>query len=350
MKALDTSAAAQQHLYKSLFKIKAVSGHPDLPAELKAPLKVQADPAFLNINARLCKSNSVSDVLKVALAEIRNALGIQNQDPAASTKKKRLRAKDFEPSTSGQAPRRQDGPNANDTLSRVDDADSPSADDRLAGISLDEFEELDERLAPLSDDDEVPGSDVEELEQRLAAEGVRTKAEDGHVVDYDLEADLSIASSESEARSLSPEPQKAPPSKKSSFLPSLTMGGYISGSGSDIDDVDIAPKKNRRGQRARQQIWEQKYGSTAKHLQKEDRDRGWDPKRGATDGSRHRRTGARRDVHGDLKDHNERRQHQQKATHQDDKGPIHPSWEAAKRAKEKREAPVAFQGKKITFD
>ena len=30
--------------------------------------------------------------------------------------------------------------------------------------------------------------------------------------------------------------------------------------------------------------------------------------------------------------------------------PMHPSWEAAKRAKEKRETPVAFRGKKITFD
>ena len=39
-----------------------------------------------------------------------------------------------------------------------------------------------------------------------------------------------------------------------------------------------------------------------------------------------------------------------KPPRKDDSGPLHPSWEAAKRAKEKRDAPVPFQGKKISFD
>jgi hypothetical protein len=34
----------------------------------------------------------------------------------------------------------------------------------------------------------------------------------------------------------------------------------------------------------------------------------------------------------------------------DDTGPLHPSWEAAKRAKEKKAVPVVFSGKKISFD
>lgn len=76
----------------------------------------------------------------------------------------------------------------------------------------------------------------------------------------------------------------------SAFLPTL-MGGYISNSESEASDLDIAPslKKNRRGQRARQAIWEKKYGEKAKHFskpQQNTRDLGWDARRGAVgDGS-----------------------------------------------------------------
>ena len=69
------------------------------------------------------------------------------------------------------------------------------------------------------------------------------------------------------------------------FVPTLQVG-YISGSESSATDVDadMAPRKNRRGQRARQAIWEKKYGAGAKHLKqpnKGTRDSGWDLKRGA---------------------------------------------------------------------
>ena len=39
-----------------------------------------------------------------------------------------------------------------------------------------------------------------------------------------------------------------------------------------------------------------------------------------------------------------------KKKHNDDEGPLHPSWAAAKAAKDKKSVPVAFTGKKITFD
>lgn len=179
--------------------------------------------------------------------------------------------------------------------------------------------------------------------------------------DYDMEGDLSSSESESDYQSASPEPSKASFTKKSSFIPSLTLSGYVSGSGSNLDDdIDRAPKRNRRGQRARQQIWEQKFGAKAKHLQRQDRNAGWDPKRGATDGndrfgkgryqpgsraSPDYNIGARPDIAGSKPNKAAKKQ-----KHTDDGGAIHPSWEAAKKAKEKRAAPVAFQGKKISFD
>lgn len=171
-----------------------------------------------------------------------------------------------------------------------------------------------------------------------------------------------------------------PPSPKlkttaSAFLPSLTMGGYWSGSeGDEPEDIEehVAPRKNRRGQRARQAISEAKFGAAAKHVvegrpankPKDARDAGWDMKRGATNAE---------DVRG-LKgmDRKERRS-RMKGAHEagasggnaipiasgkpavvkpkrDDIGSLHPSWEAKRKAKAATGKIVPFQGKKITFD
>lgn len=68
--------------------------------------------------------------------------------------------------------------------------------------------------------------------------------------------------------------EKSEKSKKVK-LPAL-QGGYFSGgeSDSDVDNDKVvkaatSQRKNRRGQRARQKIWEMKYGSGAKHVEKE---------------------------------------------------------------------------------
>ncbi|KAF9483438.1 Bud-site selection protein [Pholiota conissans] len=61
---------------------------------------------------------------------------------------------------------------------------------------------------------------------------------------------------------------------ESTFLPSLSVGFVRGGSDdSDFSDTEGAaadiPKKNRRGQRARQAIWEKKFGRNANHKKKE---------------------------------------------------------------------------------
>jgi hypothetical protein len=184
----------------------------------------------------------------------------------------------------------------------------------------------------------------------------------------------------------------APPSKKaktrarepvsfnagnSTFLPTL-MGGYISGSES-ASDVDVAPptRKNRRGQRARQAIWDKKYGEKANHhevqKEKDARNAGWDMKRGAVDGdtSKPWKQGIRNpfeknQVHpdrqrlqgggsGDRQGRGLRDNQEDKATKprppptRDDTGSLHASWAAAKAAKEEAKK-VEFQGKKVVFD
>lgn len=183
----------------------------------------------------------------------------------------------------------------------------------------------------------------------------------------------------------------------STFLPTL-MGGYISGSES-ASDVDIAPsRKNRRGQRARQAIWEKKFKEEAKHLKKQQaaRDAGWDMKRGAvesdgkpwkkgslldrksnkkeggeeggeaaqTEGAGAAERGGDRGGRGGRGSHGGRgggsfgsgrgdaapAAPARAPKKRDDSGPLHPSWEAKKKAKEKEMLSAPFQGKKITFD
>ncbi|KAK4635775.1 hypothetical protein CLAFUW4_00706 [Fulvia fulva] len=369
LKILDNTLAAEHHLAKSLLKIKAIATSPNLPPDLQRPKPLPTDAPSLNVNARLCNSNPVKEAFPTAVAAVKREFGIKD-DPKAPNKKRRLRAKDYD--TAGRA-RSMSVSSADDEgdngaplrkrrAAEVSDDDSEPQDGSEG--SEDDLQQYRGRLASSSDeegdDDGLDGvSDIEELERRLMAEGISRKAGKRKTDKYDHAADLSL-SEPSDDESVEEQPRKAAAPKKSSFIPSLTMGGYISGSGSDLDsDVDIAPKKNRRGQRARQKIWEQKYGSRATHLQNEQRNQGWDPKRGAVDSDRGGRFGKNKGNGANSmalgKDRRNPGQTKPAAEvktkpRKDDSGPLHPSWEAAKRAKEKKSAPVAFQGKKISFD
>ncbi|KAF8510076.1 Bud-site selection protein [Hysterangium stoloniferum] len=137
----------------------------------------------------------------------------------------------------------------------------------------------------------------------------------------------------------------------STFLPSLSVGFVKGHSDSDFDSEEEAPvhgKKNRRGQRARQAIWEKKYGKGAKHVKKQQEevkaatiaramgkqlDRGWE---------------------GRHTDSNTPKAAQRTPRGRPSKllveKPMHPSWEAKKKLKEKESGKtVTPQGKKIVF-
>lgn len=156
----------------------------------------------------------------------------------------------------------------------------------------------------------------------------------------------------------------------STFLPSL-MGGYVSGSES-ASDVDVAPPTKRRGQRARRAIWEQKYGRNAKHIKDaasgkgrgRGRDDGWDMKRGAVDAGDSRtpwKKGVRNPFSSASGDggagggggggagRSQETRRPPPPTKRDDEGPLHPSWEARKKAKESLKA-TSFAGSKVVFD
>lgn len=162
----------------------------------------------------------------------------------------------------------------------------------------------------------------------------------------------------------------------STFLPTL-MGGYWSGSEESASDLEnfspIGKKKNRPGQMARRAIAEKKYGKMANHIKSGKtirsksgrRDDGWDARRGAVDTtvprgrsrySSHSQSSKTKLSKWKLeevkrKDHGKTHNSQVKSIrrHRDDKGDLHPSWQAAKKAKEHKQT-AQFQGKKVIFD
>lgn len=231
-----------------------------------------------------------------------------------------------------------------------------------AGSDEEDYSRFDARLASDSednDDDDV-ASDDDQLRPRSGAQLGRS--------------DMSVSLSPSHSRSPSPSqspPQKKPksqtkaPATSTTFLPSLMMGGYWSGSESEPEEVEEAPKrKNRMGQQARRALWEKKYGASANHVKeqqkggKKGRDSGWDLRKGATgDGDNGRRkfgTGSNATaVVGEKKfgqsGAGKGTQGRPSNKKPDDNKPLHPSWEAARKAKEQKST-ASFQGKKLVFD
>ena len=213
------------------------------------------------------------------------------------------------------------------------------------------YSKFKDRLASSSDTDE-DADDNDKITPPIAS------ADPDQQV-YDPVVELSISPPPSHESSPSPPPTKsrgqkvAGQTKDSTFLPSL-MGGYWSGSES-AEDIDDQPRKNRRGQRARRQIWEQKFGAKANHLKKKSKE-DWDPRRGAKgaltggpfEGKGHWKGSANRQP-GRATGANTTVQTMRPSKSDVQEGKLHPSWEAAKRANaEKRKA--TFQGKKVVFD
>lgn len=283
--------------------------------ELSKLAPVQRDAATLNILSRLASSKPAKEALNTAIEDVQSAAGVVRKTPKREG--------------SPPSKEKKSAPPVLNPLEITDDEGGESGD------SGDEFGGFDDRLGSDGSDDEDDSMDDR------------------------------------------PPPPKP---KASAFVPSLSVG-YIAGSGSEpeSDFEDLAPaKKNRRGQRARQQIAEKKFGAKAKHLEnpKNDRNQGWDAKRGATDGARGKRgadsgrggRGGFGGGRGGFGGHGGRggsfggsgapagrftggdAPAPPKKKHNDDEGPLHPSWAAAKLAKEKKSVPVVFAGKRISFD
>ncbi|KAG5421037.1 BUD22 [Candida metapsilosis] len=264
-------------------------------------------------------------------------------------------------------------------------------------LSKQDFEERKKQTgAPVNEDVGVSGdensseesSDEPENEEQLSAfdglvaasdqeddntdEGLDPNINYNEVTDEEPSEDESEGSS-SDSDSADDFFEEEPPKKKSKGslddeynLPELAQGYYSGGSDDESDDVDndevvksiTQQRKNRRGQRARQKIWAQKYGKEAKHIvqkrqqiqsEREIRQREYEERQRKRElkaqmlAEKQQPTGANTEPLG------ERKSRPSTVTPPAEDKKIHPSWEAKKLAEEKLKN-VKFQGKKITFD
>ncbi|KZF21034.1 Bud-site selection protein [Xylona heveae TC161] len=375
LKSLDFIKVAQNHLYKVLLKTKTIASSPSFPPDIEAKLKViQAplSPAIANVTARLYASNPVKTTMGDVTASIRYVLGVGEHAPKQNQTESQT---DASPGEDGESDAEEKQPKMakKEAPTKIAESDSPGFEGSGSGESEDE-------RGPVPDvEDEEDEEDYSRYNARLASssdEGSEDEDEDGIAeirgwskAERARNARHSASPTPSDDRSSSPPPNKskkqkteAAPPKSTTFLPSLMMGGYLSGSESEPEDdiPENQPRKNRRGQQARRALWEKKFGSGAKHLQKAGRDADWDPRRGARGAddrdpkARFRGRGAKPGGYGQSKAKpdqmtgaNNMPVGPRKAKN-DDQGPLHPSWQAAKLAKEQKQA--SFQGKKVVFD
>ncbi len=323
------------------------------------------------------------------VSRIRVVLGIEETQPL---RKKRIRAADYGSNQSagntksGEEYKPTSTPNENDQ--EASDWCGFSAVESVHGdhhdIENDDESEdygmYDSRLAASSEEEttvEEASDDVPQQEEKARhKEPAHISSNSTNDLIYNRTKDLSLSpepESSSSPPSLSRLTEKASGKisskpKSTTFLPSLAISGYWSGSessASDLNTGDAKPRRNRRGQQERRAIWEKKFGRNANHLKKQstsqNRDEGWDPRRGARSsedirGKRGRgrgRSGMRREFRrangGNLgatgANSDPVLTRKAKAVEQ----PMHPSWEAAKKRKDENRT-ATFAGKKIVFD
>jgi hypothetical protein len=390
-----------------------------------------------NVTSALCNRKHVKDVIDEAIMGTCIALRVPMPEKKGKGKGKNARKdQEEQPDDVQKSPTKK---KPEPKLDEVTESDAENSGESWAGFGSDAdnetrnladsdaeekaFSRFDDMLGGSSEDEDGASSGDEDAKDSRAR-SIRGPSDyfSGSSAEENLddeEGDLSDGAEVSEGSAVSSPPKKAKSkaakpvvtaSGNSTFLPSL-MGGYISGSESEASDIDIAPpaKKNRRGQRARQAIWEKKFKKEANHVKRQNeksaRDQGWDMKKGAVGEEEagpwkkgivnpFEKKSAPEGVHPDRQanfnrghdrleeraakkfqkdrgangfqrersgggfpqerapsyvDKDQSKPAPKPKPKKDNEGPLHASWQAAKEAKEAAQN-VKFQGKKITFD
>jgi hypothetical protein len=336
LKELDLEKVAKNHIAKSLCKAKRIRESPAFQVVYGADPKFEHvdSSAKGNVLGRLFRCRAAMKAMAAIMDSTYSVLGLNQRT--------------LKPSE-----------NRMDASTRSAGSLENSIPDELNPMEITSEEEESGQTPPVPDLEDG----FEEFDHRDGLAGLVASSEDGSGSEEShLEGRPSpriTVKGSSEQSLLS----RAPKAAETSFLPSLNMGGYFSGSDDDSEDTDAplqqtTQRKNRRGQRARQQLAELKYGRNAKHLERQahSRDTGWDVRKGAVsthgtmDRTSKRNYGESRDDRPDRRT-GAKTSAPSKKVSRDDSGPLHPSWEAAKLRKERAAGQqVKFEGKKVTFD
>ncbi|KAF5667762.1 bud22 family [Fusarium circinatum] len=403
LKSLDLHQTARAHLYSTILKVKDLAASTDLPEEIrtgvpKPELTPEEQAALHNVTSGLYNRELVKQAITRAITTFCQALDVPLPGKAKRVRKPKKEEKEEQPSDRIEGESKPETITSNEDVrasikKEVDvddeeesefegfsDHDDPIQEPEELGSEDEANEEksmskYDHLLGGSSDSEDEDDFDNERFERFKGKEKVNL--DDISVSGSDAAPELGSESEEEddeddEELSVSASPSPPPAKKKkskdkasaparpheSTFLPTL-MGGYISGSES-ASDIDVAPAKKRRGQRARQAIWEKKFGNKAKHLQKpawetqRGRDSGWDGKRGAVEPGDGPRTPWKKGIRNPLAARQggsaeSKPEVKRPPPKKDDEGTLHPSWAARKQAKD-AEKTAAFAGSKITFD
>ncbi|KAL8756423.1 MAG: hypothetical protein Q9199_002938 [Rusavskia elegans] len=379
LKALDIDSTAEHHLYKSLLHIKPITSAPTFSSNLQARVKEKTKPndvAQANVQARLFNSQPVKKAMDDTLSRVCSGLGLEE---VQHVRKKRKRKKDFgEPLGTDHHDDLEHAVRSTPERLPKTNTFTPKIEKASEHSSSEDLSESEKYKGLIGSSDESSDADSRSIDYKA----LRTTSTGAF--NRELSLSPSPVFSVTSTATDSPPPHKNRASEKSTstskattFLPSLSMGGYWSGSepASDIEgSLDGRPRKNRRGQRERRLIAERKFGPNAKHVKQQgrvqDRDRGWDPRVGAqteeTDQFGRMRRGRGKD--GSTQIHQKRPQSAKRvpvtgsgansgpvgprkptSKAKSAEEPLHPSWQAAKKAKEQKQT-ATFQGKRMTFD
>ncbi|KAL4885613.1 Bud-site selection protein [Aspergillus karnatakaensis] len=389
LKDLDPTSTAEKYLFKQLLKTKRVAEAPIFKRFKQSKLIKLESPKSTeeaNVTARLFKSAPVRNVLPGILEGLKSLPGLEGKKKDEKEKEKHSSAKDAtndrEKKTKVKGEKKVE--RAREMSISGDESDDAAAISRRRNTDVDmdmndisgseadseeDYAQFDARLASESgsgSEDDDDGDDGDDSNLRTKSKSRPTRSSISITPSPEPEQERSF--------SLSPTPEPSPQKKPKSsttatasttFLPSLMMGGYFSGSDSEPEALEELPKrKNRMGQQARRALWEKKYGAGAKHVaegknqpknSKKGRDSGWDVRKGATDGERNRKkwgTGSNAmAMEGKMREFGQGSggSGAGKAKKANDDKPLHPSWEAARKAKEAKSS-AAFAGKKVVFD
>ncbi|CZT45833.1 uncharacterized protein RSE6_06188 [Rhynchosporium secalis] len=394
LKAINLDQATEAHLNKTLLKVKRFAESDMLPEEVRKTvprpeMSEEMIAASNNVLSGMLNTKAVKEAMPHIITGMYIAMGIP--PPAVTSKAKSPAKKEEVKGIMKQNPiglsQRQDSDDEDSEPENEDlqvkrgatkelaweGFESPADDEGSGDDDIDSEAELARYDALLggSSDEESFGEEKYAIERKPAQRGR---------LSLSISPSPSSDSTAQVLKSQSPEPKprrekvlkpKVPLSapRGSTFLPSLNSG-YWSGSESAASDFDDAPppvKKNRPGQMARRAIAEKKHGTGANHIKRglppaaemgKKKGDGWDAKRGATDSERGRgargragndRGGRQREFSQVTGENAIAVEPRIREKRRDDVGVLHPSWQAAKKAKEEKKT-ATFQGKKVTFD
>ncbi|KAJ4336833.1 hypothetical protein N0V95_008499 [Ascochyta clinopodiicola] len=384
LKALDMEKVAEQHVRRTIAKVKSLKDHEALPESVKEIEKGDNNAARLNVLARLYKVVAVKKEVDALIDDLKEIVGSDTGG---------VKAEGFGKAQVGEKKEKKRRVEDEADVDMLDISDEDGVAAKLFNARIAAPSSGEESDGELSDDERPPSigdSDSEhdpDADLEVVSESEAESFNGFSNSNSDIPASRSIAppsdlsGSESASKSdtsvsiVTERKPKVPKdtsrSTASEFLPALNHAAYFSGDES-ASSLDEKPRKNRRGQRARQKIAEAKYGKAAKHVEKNERKQGWDAKRGAVSNEPARASNRkdRRAAEKGLKAKGgrgpvisgenaaplgQKRMVAATAPKKDDLGTLHPSWAAAKAAKESKKLKIDLGGargasKKITFD